>query len=171
MTMRNGKNVLGKGEYVCVLFMDLSKAFDTVNHDLLSAKLRAYGFSNNALNLMCSYLKNRKQRTQINNNFSSEKNIIVGVPEGSIDGPLLFNLFINDLIFFITTFLSNYADDNSLYSSSKDLELVKSVLVNDFRAVKEWFYENFMILNPNKCHYMSLEKILKVIYLNLKMCI
>ena len=145
-------------EYVCVLFMDLSKAFDTINHDLLLAKLRAYGFSNNALNLMCSYLKNRKQRTQINNNFTSEKNIIAGVPQGSIEGPLLFNLFINDLIFFITTFLSNYADDNSLYNTGKDLELVKSVLVNDFRAVKEWFYENFMILNPNKCHYMSIGK-------------
>ena len=99
--------------------MDLSKAFDTINHDLLLAKLRAYGFSNNALNLMCSYLKSRKQRTQINNNFSSEKNIIARVPQGSIDGPLLFNLFINDLIFFITTFLSNYADDNSLYNTGK----------------------------------------------------
>ena len=67
------KNVLDKGVYFCVLFMDLSKAFDTINHDLLLTKLRAYGFSNNALNLMCCYLKNRKQRTQINNNFSSEK--------------------------------------------------------------------------------------------------
>ena len=56
---------------------------------------------------------------------------------------LLFNFFINDLIFFITTFLSNYADDNSLYNTGKDLELVKSVQGKDFRAVKEWFYENF----------------------------
>ena len=134
--------------------MDLSKAFDTINQDLLLAKLRAYRFSNNALNLMCSYSKNRKKRTQINNNFSSEKNIIAEVPQGSIDRPLLFNLFINDLIFFITFFLSNYADDNSLYNTGKALELVKSVLVNDFRAVKEWFHENFMILNLNKCHYM-----------------
>ena len=134
--------------------MDLSKAFDTINQDLLLAKLRAYRFSNNALNLMCSYSKNRKKRTQINNNFSSEKNIIAEVPQGSIDRPLLFNLFINDLIFFITFFLSNYADDNSLYNTGKALELVKSVLVNDFRAVKEWFHENFMILNLNKYHYM-----------------
>ena len=56
------KNVLDKGEYVCVLFVDLSKTFGTINHDRQWAKLRAYGFSSNALNLICSYLKNRKQR-------------------------------------------------------------------------------------------------------------
>ena len=82
------KNVLDKEEYVCVLFMDISTAFDTIIHDLLLAKLRAYRFSNNALNLMCSYLKNRKLRTQINKNFSSEKNIIAGVTQGSICRPL-----------------------------------------------------------------------------------
>ena len=104
---------------------------------------------------MCNY---RKQRTQINNNFSSEKSVIAGVPQGSINGPLLFNLSINDPIFFVTTFLSNYTDDNSLYNTCKDLELVKSALVNDFRAVKERFDENFMILNPNKYHYMCIRK-------------
>ena len=104
---------------------------------------------------MCSY---RKQRTQINNNFSSEKSVIAGVPQGSINGPLLFNLSINDPIFFVTTFLSNYTDDNSLYNTCKDLELVKSALVNDFRAVKERFDENFMIHNPNKYHYMCIRK-------------
>ena len=135
--LKKWKNALDKQEYVCVLFMDLSKAFDTINHDLLLAKLRAYRFCNNALNLMCSYLKNRKQKIQIYNNFSSEKKVITGVLQGFIDGPLLFNLFLNDRIFFITTFLSNYADDNGLYNTGKDLELVKSVLVNDFRAVKE----------------------------------
>ena len=92
------KNVLYKGEYVCVLFVDLSKVLDTINHDFLLAKLRAHGFSSNALNLMCSYLKNRKQRTQNNNNFSSEKEVIAGVSQGSMDGPLLFNLFINNFM-------------------------------------------------------------------------
>ena len=111
------KNGLDKGENICVLFMDLSKAFDTINHDLLLAELKAYEFSINALELMCSYLKNRRQSVQINNNFSSTKKVHASVPQGSIDGPLLLNLFINDSVLFLTdTFLSNYADNNNLYS-------------------------------------------------------
>ena len=65
------KKALDKGENVCTIFMDLSKAFDSINHDLLLAKLKAYGFSENALKSMCSYLKDRRQAVQINNNFSS----------------------------------------------------------------------------------------------------
>ena len=86
------EKAVDKGEYVSALFMDLSKAFDTINHDLLLAKLKAYGFSLNAVKLMHSYLKNRKQQVQINNKFSSENIVIAGVPQSSIDGPLLFNL-------------------------------------------------------------------------------
>ena len=71
--------------YVSALFMDLSKAFDTINHDLMLAKLKAYGFSANALNLKHSYLKNRKQKVQINNKFSLERNIITVVPQVSVD--------------------------------------------------------------------------------------
>ena len=72
------RKALDKKEYIYVLFMDLSQTFDRINHELLFPKLRSYGFSNNALNLMCSYLKNRKQRVQINNNFSATKAIISG---------------------------------------------------------------------------------------------
>ena len=100
--------------------MDLSKAFDTTKHDLLIAKLKAYEFSKEALKLMKRYLKNRKQKVQINNKFRAERDVIAGVPQGSIDGPLLFNLFINNLTFFIEQCtLSNYADDNNLSISGE----------------------------------------------------
>ena len=79
------KKAVDKGEHVSALFMYLSKAFDTVNHDLLFAKLKAYGFSLNAVEVMRSYLKNRKQRVQINHKFSSENIVIARVPQGSID--------------------------------------------------------------------------------------
>ena len=139
--------------------MDLSKDFDTINHDLLLAKLKAYGFSKQSLSFMCSYLKNRRQRSQINNKFSSLKEEIAGVPQGSIDGPLLFNLFINYLFLFICfSTLTNYADDKNLFATGTDFQLINQMLLNDFRAVNNWFYENFLILNPGKCHFMSIGK-------------
>ena len=94
------KKAVDNEEYVSALFLDLSKAFGTINHDLLLAKLKAYGFSSNTIKLMHSYLNNKKQQVQINNKFSSESIVITGVSQGSIDGLLLFNLFINDLVFF-----------------------------------------------------------------------
>ena len=84
--------------------MDLAKVFGTNNHDLLVAKLREYRFSLNAVKLMHSYLKNRKQQVQINNKFTSENTVIAGFSQGSIDGPLLFNLFIKDLFYTILYF-------------------------------------------------------------------
>ena len=80
--------------------MDLSEAFDTINHDLMLTKLKAYGFPTNTLNLMHSYSINRKQEVQINNKFSLEINVIAEVPQESIDELLLLNLIINDLLFF-----------------------------------------------------------------------
>ena len=151
------KKTLHKGGYVCAIFMDLSKAFDTLNHKLLIAKLGAYGFDTKALYYIKSYLDNRKQRVRVNRNFSSWQEIIAGVPQGSILGPLLFNIFVNDLFLFVSSSnLSNYADDNTLYTSGYDLKEVKEVLLNDLNKVTEWFFKNYMVLNAGKCHFMCL---------------
>ena len=97
------KNTLDKGGYVSAIFMDLSKAFDTLNHNLLIAKLGAYGFERDSLSFMKSYLNDRQQWVRVNNNFSSWEKIIAGAPQGLILGPLSFNIFINDLFLFVST--------------------------------------------------------------------
>ena len=108
------------------MFIDSPKAFNTINHGLLLSKLPAYGFSKQALSFRCSYMKNRRRRVQINNKFSSLKEVIAGVPQGSIDEPLILNLFINDIFRFICfSTLSNYVDDNHLFTAGTDIKLIK----------------------------------------------
>ena len=136
--LENWKSALDKSESACALFMDLSKAFDTINHDLLLAKLKAYGFSKGALTLMFSYLRNRKQKVVISNSASTTQIVIAGVPQSSIDDPLFFNLFINDFVLFIEyTALGNYADDNNLSITGTNTENIKKLLLSDFKTVIE----------------------------------
>ena len=138
---------LDKGEYVGVVFMDLSKAFDTISHDLLLAKLKAYGFSHNVLAFMINYLKNRSHRANINSNFTTWEEVKAGVPQGSILGSLLFNIFINIFYFEDKSYLSNCADDNVLYAFGSNMTEVNNKLSQDLLKLSEWFTEYFMILN------------------------
>ena len=94
------KEALDKGNFADAILMDLSKAFDTLNHDLLIAKLEAYGLSINSLRYIRSYLNQRLQRKGVNNSFSLWKDIIAGVPQGSILGTLPFKIYILTTYFF-----------------------------------------------------------------------
>ena len=104
------------------ILIDLSKAFDTLNHELLVAKLHAYGFTKKALDLIYSYLIHRWQRTKINTSFSIWTELFSGVPQRSVFGPLLFNIYLNYLLFFVVnTDVCNYVDDTTLYTCDLSL--------------------------------------------------
>ena len=127
------KRALDKSKKAGTIFMDLSKAFDTLNHNLLLAKLDAYGFSLNAIKFVQSYLSELFQRVNMNNNFRELCKILLGMPQGSILGLLLLTIFINGIFYFIQDpYVCNFADDNSLYYIEDNLKEVKTVLKKNF---------------------------------------
>ena len=134
---------------------DLSKAFDCISHELILAKLHAYGFSLRALRLIHSYLTNRKQRTKVNGKYSSWEVILFGVPQGSILGPLLFNIFLCDLFLIMKeTSFASYADDNTPYVTAENLDEVIKSLEKDSIKLFQWFSDNQMKANHDKCHLL-----------------
>ena len=115
--------------------MGLSNAFDCIRHDLLIAKLHAYGFSNDALLLVYSYLENRPHKVKINGTLSNYKHIELGVPQGSVLGPLVFNTYVSDLMSTQQTEVSSYADDTTIFACDKSIENVTARLENDSKIV------------------------------------
>ena len=137
------------------LLTDLSKAFDCLVHDLLIAKLHAYGFTIPSLKLINSYLTNRKQRVKINNEYSSWSNILLGVPQGSILGPLLFNIYMCDMFFHIGKIdIIGYADDNTPYLTDVNCSSIVENLQSSAGEMSKWFNQNYMLLNADKCHLL-----------------
>ena len=137
------------------LLTDLSKAFDCLDHELLIAKLKVYGFSLTALKLVHNYLSNRKQRTKINSTNSSLLEIIFGVPQGSILRPLLFNIFLIDVFFTIEdTDIAIYADDNTPYVIACNIDGVIKSLEEASEILFKLFSDNLMRINADKCHLL-----------------
>ena len=129
------KKQLDKKGYAGAVLMDLSKAFDCINHELLIAKLDAYGLSENALRTINSYISESWQRTKVNGTFSNWSKLLVGVPQGSLLGPILFNIYINDLLWVIED-CCNFVDDTTIYACDKDLNTVKLKLeINSKKAI------------------------------------
>ena len=127
MMTEKWRKCFGKGGISGAILTDLSKAFDCILHNLLVAKLAAYGFDYQSLRIMESFLSNRQQRTKINNAFSRYSEIIYGVPQGSILGPLLFNIYICDIFFdIIECDIASYADNNTPYNFDFNLANVIS---------------------------------------------
>ena len=148
------KNTLDNKGYTGAVLMDLSKAFDTINHELLIARLHAYGFSKQALKILFSYMSDRWQRTKINKFFSSWSALLQGVPQGSVLGPILSNIYLNNLFYFLSCNVCNFADDTTPYVCNKNLEFVLLKLEEQSNTAINWFDNNYMKMNSDKCYLL-----------------
>ena len=140
------------------LQVDLSKAFGAISHSLLISKIKAYGFTENPVNLIRSFLCDRFQRVKIGNTYSDWKTIQHGVPQGSIFRPLLFNLFINDLTYSVDDAkLRLYADDMTLYLSHPNQDVLESRSQSKFDVLQSWFKCKYLNMNESKTnHWMTI---------------
>ena len=153
------RQALDNGKTIGVVAIDLSKAFDCMPHGLLIAKMHAYGFSLDMCQMLKSYLVDRKQRVKIGEIMSDWTTNNKGVPQGSILGPLLFNVFVNDFLFHeLNSKIYNYADDNTLSCIDSSIDLIKEKLQLDCVTAMKWFESNNMKANADKFQLMFLNR-------------
>ena len=154
----------------CQIFCDISKASDRVWHKGLPLKLKNYGIDGNLLAWFEDYLKNRNPNVFINNTFSSQRFISAGVPQGSVLGPLLFLLYIDDISDELNGLVRLFADDTSLSYSSADLKIEIEIILNeDLRKLSEWARKWLILFNPTKTEVMLISNIFYDDTLNLVM--
>ena len=138
------------GYYTGMVILDLQKAFDTVNHKILLEKLRAMGVGEIAVQWFNSYLSGRQQLVSIADINLDFRNVLCGVPQGSILGPLLFLVYVNDMKAAVKCKLLLYADDSALLVSGKDVLEMERILSVELGAVKKWLCENRLSLHLGK---------------------
>jgi len=148
---------MDNGHMTGIVFLDFKKAFDLVDHEILLQKLKCYRFDNPSLNWFRSYLSQRSQRVSIGNISSQTRIIHSGVPQGSVLGPLLFFIYINDLpLNNESTNTDLFADDATMYTSSSDTEVIQMRLNSDLIRVQNWAQQNRMVINEGKTKCMIL---------------
>ena len=145
---------LTDGNVVAIVTLDLEKAFDLISFDILLKKFRYFGFDIGVLRWFEDYFCEREQLTVVNGNRSTSRTVTSGVPQGSILGPLLFILTLNDLYKSVKNCsLSLYADDPCLYFASKTPKILEKTINYDLKSLFQWFSNNQLLLNINKCQY------------------
>jgi exonuclease III len=146
---------MNNGQITGLCFLDIQKCFDTIDHELLLSKLKCYGIKNNELTWFTSYLSDRKQKVRCNGDISSELDISIGVPQGSVLGPFLFLLFANDLgSFVLDGFCNCFADDTVIYVSGNSISEVTNKLQKCLDNVQYWYSQNRLKVNASKSNIM-----------------
>ena len=153
-----------QNKYTLSIFIDLSKAFDTLDHNILLKKLSLYGIRNNSLKWFSSYLSNRKQFIQAGDIKTSYEDIIYGVPQGSILGPLLFIIYVNDLSD-VSKILEPimFADDTNLFFTHKNIKELFQTVNSELDKAFQWFNANKLSLNKDKLNTLFSTKLMKKI--------